>query len=46
MIDDLEIETLPRYIIYGRDNKIFYKNAPAPNNPELEKLLNYLLIED
>ena len=46
MIDDLEIETLPRYIIYGRDNKILYKNAPAPNNPESEKLLNYLLIED
>lgn len=44
-IDDLSIETIPRYLLYDKTQKLIHKNAPRPNDDEIIKKLNSLLDE-
>jgi thiol-disulfide isomerase/thioredoxin len=44
--ENLNIETLPRYIIYGKDNKLLYQNAPGPESEEIHKILVSLLADE
>jgi hypothetical protein len=44
-IDDLDIITIPRYLIYDKTQKLIYKNAPSPNDDGLTEILNSLLTE-
>lgn len=46
MIDDLDVQSIPRYIIYDKKQKIVYRNAPAPNDSDTEAILNKLLLEE
>lgn len=44
-IDDLNIRTIPRYLIYDKTQKLIHKNAPSPNDDEITEILNSLLTE-
>lgn len=46
MIEELRIESLPRYIIYGKKNELRYQHALGPENKELKNLLISLLKND
>ncbi len=42
-IKDMEIKSIPRYMIYDKEGKLINKNAPDPKNSYLVELLNSLL---
>jgi len=43
LIEDLKINTIPRFLIYDKNGKLVHKNAPNPNSEELKKILNKYL---
>lgn len=46
LIDELNITSIPRYLLYDKKQKLVYKNAPAPNHSEIEKTINSLLVKE
>jgi thiol-disulfide isomerase/thioredoxin len=40
---ELELNTIPRYILYDKKGNIILENAPRPSNNKLEKLILYYL---
>lgn len=42
-IKDMEIKSIPRYIIYDKEGKLVSKNAPDPKNKQLVELIDSLL---
>jgi|GEM_PF-5546410 len=36
----LALTTIPRYLIFNKKGTLVFDNAPAPNNPELKKILD------
>lgn len=43
VIKSLEIESIPRFVIYGADGKLLYKNAPHPDDKSIRNILNDLI---
>jgi len=43
LIKDLEIQAIPRYLIFDKNGELAYRNAPGPDNPEIINILNNLL---
>lgn len=42
-LTEIELTTIPRYLLFGSDGKLLHQNAPGPDSPELIALLdNYL----
>src|SRR5690606_14264937 len=40
---EIALTTIPRYLIFNKKGTLVFDNAPAPNNPELKKILdNYI----
>lgn len=40
---EIALTTIPRYLIFNKKGALVFDNAPAPNNPELKKILdNYI----
>ena len=46
MIADLDVRTVPRYLLYNRRGELVHRNAPGPRGDEIRELLNLLLRED
>ncbi|RXJ49802.1 TlpA family protein disulfide reductase [Gelidibacter gilvus] len=42
---NLALETIPRYLLYDKEGKLIYRNAPGPGGDEIRKLLDKLLKE-
>ncbi|UMB53926.1 TlpA family protein disulfide reductase [Lutibacter sp. A64] len=40
---ELNLKTIPRYILYDKNGKLVHKNAPGPDGIEIRKLLNEYL---
>ena len=40
MIEDLQVASIPRYLIYNRQGELVHKNAPGPASKEIRKLLD------
>jgi len=43
LIDDLKVRLIPRFLIYGKNGEILYKNAARPATKEIRDILNKLL---
>lgn len=43
MVEELKIQTIPRFMIYDRSGKLVEPNAPRPGTPEIRQLLNKYL---
>ena len=43
LIEDLAVNTIPRYLIFDKNGKLIHKNAPGPDSQELNKLIEQLL---
>ena len=43
MLEDLEVQSIPRYLLYDRQSKLVHKNAPGPDSKEIKKLLDQYL---
>lgn len=41
----LQIQTIPRYLIYNKNGELVHKNAPSPESKEIREELNRLLSE-
>jgi thiol-disulfide isomerase/thioredoxin len=41
----LGVETIPRYLIYDKNGKLIYPNAPSPESSEIKNELNKLLAQ-
>lgn len=39
LMNEIKIYSIPRYVLFGKDGKILYKDAPRPSSPDIEKLL-------
>ncbi|WP_144281345.1 TlpA family protein disulfide reductase [Chryseobacterium echinoideorum] len=39
----LGLESIPRYLIFDRNGRLIYKNAPSPEDSETKEILNKLL---
>lgn len=37
------VQTIPKYLIYDKNGKLIYPNAPSPESSEIKKILNSLL---
>jgi len=37
---EIALTTIPRYLIFNKKGTLVFDNAPAPNNPELKKILD------
>ena len=46
MIADLNVRTLPRYLLFNRQGELVHRKAPGPQGTEIRELLNSLLRED
>ena len=42
---ELQLKTIPRYLIYNKKGKLVHQNAPSPNTDEIRKELNKYLTE-
>jgi thiol-disulfide isomerase/thioredoxin len=42
LIDDLKVRLIPRFLIYGKNGEILYKNAARPATKEIRDILNKL----
>jgi thiol-disulfide isomerase/thioredoxin len=42
-IEDLQIQAIPRYLIYDRAGKLLYQNAPGPDSAEIEAIFKKLI---
>ncbi len=38
-LQDLQIQAIPRYLVFDRNGTLIHKNAPDPSNKDLEKIL-------
>ena len=46
MFEELEISTIPRYLLYNKQGKLVHKDAPRPSyTAEIRKLFNQYLLE-
>jgi thiol-disulfide isomerase/thioredoxin len=45
LVRQLQINAIPRYLLYDKSGNIIHHDAPAPRDPELEKLLNQHLLK-
>ena len=45
LIDDLNLKSIPRYILYDKMGKLVHQNAPPPHSEEIRNLLNKYLKE-
>ena len=43
MLDELALQSIPRYLIFDKDGRLAHKNAPGPGSEETRKLLNHYL---
>lgn len=43
LLEDLDIATIPRYLLYDKSGKLKHKNAPGPESAELRRLIDALL---
>ncbi|MDR2955207.1 MAG: TlpA family protein disulfide reductase [Prevotella sp.] len=43
MLKELNVKSIPRYLIYNKQGEIIYKNAPSPSAENLEEILNGLV---
>ena len=43
LIDDLNIRTIPRYMIYNKNGELIHKNAPEPSTKEIKEIIDKLL---
>lgn len=43
LIDDLNVGLIPRFLIYGKDGEILYKNAARPGTKKIRDVLNKAL---
>jgi thiol-disulfide isomerase/thioredoxin len=42
-LEDLQIQAIPRYLIYDRTGKLLYQNAPGPDSAEIEAIFKKLI---
>lgn len=43
VLKELDVKTLPRYVVYGRDGKIVNRDAPRPSERSVEDMFDELL---
>lgn len=43
LLNELKVNTIPRYMIYDKNGKLIDSNAPGPDDPKLISILNKLL---
>lgn len=41
LLEDLEVETIPRYLLFDRQGRLIHKNAPGPG-PAVKALMDSL----
>ncbi|MGE0090556.1 MAG: TlpA family protein disulfide reductase [Bacteroidales bacterium] len=46
MINDLEISSIPRYMVFDNKGILVYKNAPSPDTKELRNILDKYLLNN
>lgn len=39
LMENLDIQAIPRYLLFDKDGKLLHRNAPGPDSPELLKLI-------
>lgn len=39
LLKQINVSTIPRYVLLGKDGKIIHKDAPRPSTPEIETLI-------
>jgi len=42
---DLNLKSIPRYLIFNKKGELVHKNAPSPSSKELQSLLNKYIDE-
>lgn len=45
LLQDLNLETIPRYLLYNKSGQLIHRNAPGPSGEVIRELLNELLSE-
>lgn len=45
MLDDLQVRSIPRYMIYDKKGRLSHENAPGPGSMETRRLLDKYLAE-
>lgn len=43
LLDELALQSIPRYLLYDKVGRLVHKNAPGPGSEETRKLLNHYL---
>ncbi len=43
LIKDLQISSIPRYLIYDKEGRLVYANAPSPSSNEIANILEMML---
>ncbi|WP_289658888.1 thioredoxin-like domain-containing protein [Flavobacterium panacagri] len=43
LLKQINVTTIPRYVLLGKDGKIIHKDAPRPSTPEIETLIEKYL---
>lgn len=43
--ESTKLKSIPRYMIFSKEGKLVYPNAPGPESPEIKKLLDKYLAE-
>jgi thiol-disulfide isomerase/thioredoxin len=43
MLEELQLQSIPRYLLYDRQGNLVHKNAPGPDGDEVRKLLQAYL---
>lgn len=43
LLDELALQSIPRYLLYDKEGRLVHKNAPGPGSEETRKLLNHYL---
>jgi thiol-disulfide isomerase/thioredoxin len=44
-LEELSIESIPRYLLYDQHGNLVHRNAPGPGSEEIKKLLDQYLID-
>lgn len=44
-LEDLSLETIPRYLLYNKSGELTHRNAPGPSGQAIQDLLDELLVE-
>ena len=45
MLEDLEVQGIPRYLLYDQQGKLVHRNAPGPGSDEIRKLIDQYLAD-